>query len=78
MKLAPPMISVVPLEPYTVRCAFADGEVRDVDIEPVLFLDGDSHTPTWPGGVDLDREVSYGLYPSASTPCAHTSTPQRV
>ncbi len=95
MTLAPPMISVVPLEPYTVRCSFADGEVRDVDIEPVLdkgvfrvlrdpkrfaeaFLDEDSHTLAWPGGVDLDREVIYGLYPSASTPCARISTPQRV
>ena len=89
------MVSVVPLGSYTVRCTFADGEVRDVDMEPVLegpvfgplrdperfaqaFLDEDSHTLAWPGGVDLDREVIYGLYPSASTPRALISTPQRV
>ena len=89
------MVSVVPLALYTVRVMFADGEVRDVDIEPILdgevfrplrdpvrfaeaFLDEESLTLAWPGGVDLDREVIYGLYPSASRPCARISTPQRV
>ena len=34
--IAPLVLSVVPLEPYVVRVSFADGEVRDVDIEPLL------------------------------------------
>lgn len=33
---APPIASVAPLEPYVVRVHFEDGEVRDVDIEPLL------------------------------------------
>ena len=95
MKLAPEIISVVPLAPYVIRVTFADGEVRDVDIEPLLdkgvfaplrdtdrfaeaHLDPENGVPAWPGGVDLDKEVIYGLYPSASTPCARISTPQRV
>ncbi|MGH3137270.1 MAG: DUF2442 domain-containing protein [Gaiellaceae bacterium] len=34
--MAPVVMSVVPLEPYVVRVTFGDGEVRDVDIEPLL------------------------------------------
>ena len=34
--IAPDIISVVALKPYVVRVAFGDGEVRDVDIEPLL------------------------------------------
>ena len=34
--MAPEVLSVSPLEPYLVRVFFADGEVRDVDIEPLL------------------------------------------
>jgi len=34
--MAPAVVSVVPLEPYVVRVTFADGEIRDVDIEPLL------------------------------------------
>ena len=34
--MAPVVVSVVPLEPYVVRVTFGDGEVRDVDIEPLL------------------------------------------
>jgi hypothetical protein len=34
--MAPDIISAVPLEPYVVRVVFGDGEVRDVDIEPLL------------------------------------------
>ena len=95
MKLAPRMVAVVALAPYVVRCTFADGEVRDVNMEPILegpvfgplrdparfaqaFLDEDSHTLAWPGEIDLDREVIYGLYPAASSPCPQISTPQRV
>lgn len=34
--MAPLVVSVVPLEPYVVRVSFGDGEIRDVDIEPLL------------------------------------------
>lgn len=34
--MAPAVVSVVPLEPYVVRVGFGDGEIRDVDIEPLL------------------------------------------
>lgn len=34
--MAPVVVSVVPLEPYVVRVSFGDGEIRDVDIEPLL------------------------------------------
>lgn len=30
------MKAAIPLEPYVVRVVFSDGEVRDVDIEPLL------------------------------------------
>ena len=33
---APAIKAVIPLEPYVVRVVFADGEIRDVDIEPLL------------------------------------------
>jgi len=33
---APDVAAAVPLAPYVVRVVFADGEVRDVDIEPIL------------------------------------------
>jgi Protein of unknown function (DUF2442) len=34
--IAPTVKTAVPLDPYVVRVVFADGEVRDVDIEPLL------------------------------------------
>lgn len=34
--IAPAVKTAVPLDPYVVRVVFADGEVRDVDIEPLL------------------------------------------
>ena len=34
--IAPPVKTAVALDPYVVRVVFADGEVRDVDIEPLL------------------------------------------
>ncbi len=33
---APSVKAAIPLDPYVVRIVFADGEVRDVDIEPLL------------------------------------------
>lgn len=34
--IAPSVKTAIPLEPYVVRVVFGDGEVRDVDIEPLL------------------------------------------
>jgi hypothetical protein len=34
--MAPGVKAAIPLEPFVVRVVFADGEVRDVDIEPLL------------------------------------------
>ena len=34
--MAPEIRAAIPLDPYVVRVVFADGEVRDVDIEPLL------------------------------------------
>jgi len=34
--MAPNVASVSPLEPYVIRVFFEGGEVRDVDIEPLL------------------------------------------
>jgi hypothetical protein len=93
--LAPEISSVVALAPYVIRVTFADGEVRDVDIEPLLgtevfgvlrdphrfneaHLDPEHRVPAWPGGIDLDKEVIYGLYPAAGSIHARISTPQRV
>ncbi len=35
--MAPDVKAAIPLDPYVVRVVFADGEVRDVDIEPLLL-----------------------------------------
>jgi hypothetical protein len=34
--IAPSMVAVIPRPEHTVRIVFADGEVRDVDITPLL------------------------------------------
>jgi Protein of unknown function (DUF2442) len=34
--IAPEMVAVIPRPEHTVRIVFADGEVRDVDITPLL------------------------------------------
>ncbi len=36
LETAPRVVAAVPLRPYVVRVMFADGRVRDVDIEPLL------------------------------------------
>ena len=41
--MAPDVVAVVPREPWVVRVIFADGEARDVDIEPLL--DGQVFAP---------------------------------
>ena len=76
--MAPHVKEVVALDPYVVRVTFVDGEVRDVDIEPLLGgpvfrplrdpaafrqvrVDDFHQTICWPGYVDLDPDVIYGL-----------------
>jgi hypothetical protein len=34
--IAPRIKAAIPLDPYVVRVVFTDGEVRDVDVEPLL------------------------------------------
>ncbi len=34
--MAPGVEAAIPLEPFVVRVVFSDGEVRDIDIEPIL------------------------------------------
>ncbi len=34
--MAPQITEAIPLEPFVVRVVFSDGEIRDVDIEPLL------------------------------------------
>lgn len=34
--MAPGIKAAIALDPYVVRVVFADGEVRDVDVEPLL------------------------------------------
>jgi hypothetical protein len=34
--IAPEMVAVIPRPEHTVRIVFADGEVRDVDVTPLL------------------------------------------
>jgi hypothetical protein len=34
--MAPDIVAVIPRAPYVARVVLADGEVRDVDIEPLL------------------------------------------
>jgi hypothetical protein len=34
--IAPDIVAAIALDPYVVRVVFADGQVRDVDIEPLL------------------------------------------
>jgi hypothetical protein len=41
--MAPDIVTVIPRTPYVVRVVFADGEIRDVDIEPLL--DGQVFAP---------------------------------
>ena len=92
MRFAPEISSVAALAPYVIRVTFEDGEVRDVDIEPLLDTEVFGplrdpvrfaqvyldEVPSWPGGADLDKEVIHGLYPSAGTIHARISTPQRA
>jgi hypothetical protein len=71
--MAPDIVAAIPRGAYVVRVVFADGEVRDVDMEPVLdgpvfeplrefakvYVDPETHTIAWPTGADIDPDVLY-------------------
>jgi uncharacterized protein DUF2442 len=87
---APDVAAAVPLAPYVVRVVFADGEIRDVDIEPILS--GPVFEPL--RGVELFRRVTvdetgdtiawpngadlfiYGSSPRDWGPAVRITTPQ--
>ena len=66
--IAPAIASVEALKPYVVRVVFADGEVRDVDIEPLL--DGQVFTPLRDRGefvqVGVDRQTGAVAWPGGA------------
>ena len=69
--IAPEMVAVIPRPEHTVRIVFADGEVRDVDITPLLDTPAFSRimrdlerTLAEPGRRSLPRRTS-GLEPDA-------------
>ena len=64
--MAPDITSVTPLAPYVVRVTFADGEVRDVDIEPLLSkgVFGTLRDPARFAEAHLDPESGVPAWPS--------------
>jgi len=56
--MAPDIKAAIPLDPYVVRVLFADGEVRDVDLEPLL--DGPVFQPL--RDVEIFAQVSVDGY----------------
>ncbi len=89
--MAPRLDSAVPLDPYVVRVVFADGEIREVDIEPLLKgpIFQPLHNPAlfaqvavdeyvWPNGADLDPDVLYGIAKPAGEPAPRVTIPQQA
>ena len=66
--MAPSIVAAIPRHPYVVRVVFADGEVRDVDIEPVL--DGPVFEPLRDpdafGAVYVDEETRTIAWPNGA------------
>ena len=66
--IAPTIASVEALKPYVVRVVFADGEVRDVDIEPLL--DGPVFAPLRDrnefGRVAVDQQTGTVAWPGGA------------
>lgn len=66
--IAPDIASVAALRPFVVRVVFNDGEVRDVDIEPLL--DGpvfaSLREPDQFMGVYLDEQTGAPAWPSGA------------
>ena len=56
-----------PLDPYVVRVVFADGEVRDVDIEPLLSgpAIADLRDPGLFAQVEVDEFAATTVWPRA-------------
>lgn len=67
----PRVASVAPLEGYTLRLQFDNGEQRRLDVSPYLaypvferlrdpglfaLVQADHGTVSWPGGIDLDPD----------------------
>jgi hypothetical protein len=63
--MAPDIIAAIPRAPYVVRVVFADGEVRDVDIEPLLDAPAFQplRDPDAFGGVFVDPETHTIAWP---------------
>jgi hypothetical protein len=65
---APDVAACVPLAPYVVRVVFTDGQVRDVDIEPLL--DGPVFAPLRDPGqfnaVTVDTQTGTIAWPSGA------------
>lgn len=66
--IAPSVKTAVALDPYVVRIVFADGEVRDVDIEPLL--DGPVFAPLRDASifeqVDVDEHGETIVWPNGA------------
>ena len=65
---APDIAAVVALDPYVVRVIFCDGEVRDVDIEPLLdgTIFAPLRAPTEFSRVCVDVDTGAVAWPSGA------------
>jgi Protein of unknown function (DUF2442) len=63
--IAPEMVAVIPRPEHTVRIVFADGEVRDVDITPLLDTPAFSalRDPAMFSQVKVDEETGTIAWP---------------
>lgn len=66
--MAPDIVNVIPRAPYTVRVIFADGEARDVDIDPLLDSEvfGPLRDPHEFARVFVDPETRTVAWPSGA------------
>lgn len=65
---APNVAAAIPLAPYVVRVVFADGEIRDVDIEPILSgpVFGPLRDVDLFGGVAIDETGDTIVWPNGA------------
>lgn len=65
--IAPEMVAVIPRPEHTLRIVFADGEVRDVDITPLLDIPAFSalRDPAMFGQVKVDEQTGTITWPGA-------------
>ena len=68
MKIAPRMVAAVPMDVYVVRVLFADGEIRDVDMEPMLDgpVFGPLRDPEQFRAVTIDPELRTIAWPGGA------------